>query len=179
MELKLATEIDTPQELLAIWNEFRREVKSLLESVSNEKFLERPSNRWSLSEVGEHLYLSQMNIARTLPIVLAKKFGEDTDEQESLDYEKMRNYFLKPTGVKNPESVAPTHIYSKEEVFSLLDKSQKKLENVLENKTKSELQKRGMEHPFFGLLNMFNFLWVLCLHEHSHLVAIRERVLSS
>lgn len=54
----------------------------------------------------------------------------------------------------------------------------KKLEEVTKTRTKEDLQKRGMEHPYFGVLNMFNFLWVLALHEHSHLVAVRERVSS-
>ncbi len=178
MQLKLPTEFQSPKEIVSMWNEFRNEVKTLLSSITEKQLLEKPTGRWSLSEVGEHLYLSQMNLARSIPIVLVGKFGESTNEQRDLDYEKIQSYFLKPSGVKNPDSVTPLNQYLQKELFDLLDKSQKKLEDVTKNRTKEELQKRGMEHPYFGVLNLFNFLWVMGLHEYSHLVAIRTRISS-
>lgn len=177
MELKLATELHSPLEILELWKSFRKEVLDLLKNIPEEKLLERPTGRWSLSEVAEHLYLSQWNIARPIPIVLAGKFGEDTDEQPSLEYERIRDSFYKPTGVKNPDTVQPLNNYQYDKLVEILKKSEQKLEDALKGRTKAELQKRGMPHPILGVLNLFNFLWVMCLHEHSHLAAIRQRTL--
>jgi hypothetical protein len=176
MELKLANEFDSPSGILELWKGFRKEVIELLQNVSEESLCFRPEGRWSLSEVAEHLYLSQLNVARPVPIVLAGKFGQDTDEQPDLQYQKIRDTFYKPTGVKNPTAVAPLNNYKFSELLPFLQKSEKKLEDALKGKTKTELQKRGMPHPILGVLNLFNFIWVMALHEHSHLVAIRERV---
>lgn len=176
MEIKTAPEYKTIDEILTLWKYFREDVKICLNKTPDSVFTTVPEpGRWSISEVGEHLYLTQWNIARTAPIILGKKFGSDTDEQANLDYEKMLKYFFKPTGVKNPESVAPLSKYGKQELFDLLDKAEKKLDTVLKGKEKADLQKRGLEHPYFGLLNLFNFIWVMALHENSHLVALKER----
>jgi len=175
MNLKLATELNSPQEILEMWKGFRLEVLDLLGKISQEKLLERPPGRWSLSEVAEHLYLSQWNLARPIPIVLAGKFGQDTDDQKDLDYVKIRDSFYRPTGVKNPDTLQPLNNYPYEKLVEILNKSEKKLEEALQGKSKTELQKRGMQHPILGILNLFNFTWVMCLHEYSHLIAIRER----
>lgn len=140
MQLKLATDFPTPQEMVSMRGEFRNEVKSLLSQVLEHKLLERPIGCWSLSEVGEHLYLTQMNFAHSLPIVLAGKVGE-LDEQKNLDYKKIRNYFFKLSRVKNPESVAPLNNYSQGELFPLLDKSQKKIRRGYKNSNQRRLTK--------------------------------------
>ncbi|NBU98775.1 MAG: hypothetical protein EBS19_11300 [Spirochaetia bacterium] len=72
--------------------------------------------------------------------------------------------------------MSPLNNYSLSELTPLLEKSMKKLEENLSGKTKTELEVRGVEHPAFGLLNLFNFLWVMSLHEGLHSFAIKERV---
>ncbi|MCB1178846.1 MAG: DinB family protein, partial [Leptospiraceae bacterium] len=173
MNFALAKDMKSPQEIVELWKAIRIETISWLNKVPDDKFQERPTNRWSISEVAEHLYLSQWTTARPLPIILAGKFGEDVGPQPNLEYEKIRETFSKPSGVKNPEVVNPLNNYSKEEIFALLEKSEKKMEDALKGKKREDLEKRGIPHPFFGLLNNFNFFWVMALHEYSHLVAIK------
>lgn len=175
MELKTAEEFKSTEELFEYWKSFRAEVKEVLKRIPADKFTISPPGRWSISEVAEHLYLTQYNISRTIPIVYAGKFGFETDEQKFLHYEKIRDYFFRPSGVKNPDAVAPLNKYSLEQILLLLDEAELKMEKSLKNKEKSALQKRGFTHPYFGILNLFNFLWVMSLHEHSHLVALKER----
>jgi hypothetical protein len=176
MEIKIAKDMKSPMEIAELWKHFRLETVELLKKVPADKFRERPENRWSIAELGEHLYLSQWTVARPLPIILVGKVGENVGSQPDLDYVKIKSYFSAPSGVKNPEAVQPLNNYTLEELLPLLKKSEDKLWEVLEGKTKEDLEKRGLKHPYFGLLNMFNFSWVMCLHEYSHIVALRERV---
>lgn len=176
MSVKLPTELNTAEEILQIWKENRKTVLENLDSINEETLLTRPDGGWSLSEVAEHLYLTQLNIARVLPAVLSGKVGSPVGKQEDLDFRKMRIGLARPTGFKNPENLSPLKNYPRTELYSLLDKSDKKLTENLRGKTKPELEVRGLEHPAFGLLNLFNFLWVMALHEGLHSYAIRQRV---
>jgi len=176
LELKTALEYETPNEIFQFWKKVRKEVVDCLKKTPQAEFTKSPATgRWSISEIAEHLYLTQFNIARMMPIVMSKKIGDELDEQANLQYEKIRDSFLKPTGIKNPENVSPLNKYSLEEVLELLEKSEKKIESSVQKFSKSDLQKRGFDHPILGPLNIFNWLWVLALHEHSHLVALQER----
>jgi hypothetical protein len=176
MKTKLPPEIDSIDEILGIWKANREMALESLESVTPSELTMRPEGGWSLSEVGEHLYMTQWNVGRMIPGLLAGKFGSPTGEQLDLDFRKMRVGLARPTGFKNPENLAPLHNYSLEDLRPLLEKSEKKLFEAVQGKPKADLQKRGVEHPAFGLLNLFNFLWVMALHEGLHAFAIKERV---
>lgn len=176
MKTKLPPEIDSIEEILDIWKSNRKIALEFLGSVSEIELKQRPENGWSLSEVGEHLYLTQWNVARMIPGLLAGKFGSPTGEQTDLDFRKMRIGLSRPTGFKNPENLSPLQNYTLMELTPLLEKSENKLIEGLRDKKKIELQKRGVEHPAFGLLNLFNFLWVMALHEGLHANAIKTRV---
>ncbi|MCB1141344.1 MAG: DinB family protein [Leptospiraceae bacterium] len=177
MKKKTPTEMAHPDEIVEIWQTNRKQILEILDSISDEDLLKEPEGGgWSISEVLEHIYLSQWNIVRSVPVVLNKKFGMDTDEQPDLDYRKMAIGLSRPSGFKNPEVVAPLNKFKKDELKALLEKSEKKMLDVLKNKTKEDLTKRGMEHPAFGTLNLFNYLWVMSLHEGLHLYAIKKRV---
>ncbi len=176
MKTKLPPEIDSIEEILDIWKSNRKIALEFLGSVSDVEIKQRPENGWSLSEIGEHLYLTQWSVARMIPGVLAGKIGSPTEEQIDLDFRKMRIGLSRPTGFKNPENLTPLQNYSLKELIPLLEKSESKLNEGLREKSKTELQKRGVEHPAFGLLNLFNFLWVMALHEGLHANAIKSKV---
>lgn len=177
MKILLPTEYQNPKELLELWSQIRNQTLDAFSQISESDFVKIPKeNRWTLSQVGEHLYLTQASVAKTIPIVLAKKFGEDMDAQEFLDYAQIKVQLSQPMGVKNPEIVEPKNHYSQSEIISLLAQSHSKLTAVSQNRTKGELQSRGLKHPFFGMLNLFNWIWVMALHENSHLSAIHERI---
>jgi hypothetical protein len=176
MKEKLPTELNSAEEILQIWKTNRKEATDHLTLLNDDELKARPEGKWSISEVGEHLYISQWNVARMIPAVLSSKIGFDVGEQKDLDFRRMRIGLAKPTGFKNPENFSPLNNYSLSELNPLLEKSMKKLEENLIGKTKSELEVRGVEHPAFGPLNLFNFLWVMSLHEGLHSFAIKDRV---
>jgi len=176
MKEKLPTELSSSEEILEIWRANRKEANDYLTLLNDDELKMRPEGKWSISEVGEHLYISQWNVARMIPAVLSAKIGFEVGQQNDLDFRRMRIGLAKPTGFKNPEKMSPLNNYSLSELTPLLEKSMKKLEENLSGKTKTELEVRGVEHPAFGLLNLFNFLWVMSLHEGLHSFAIKERV---
>lgn len=142
-----------------------------------DEFTKSPEEgRWSISEVGEHLYITEWNIARSVPIIMSGRgnalFAGYTKEP---DYRMIKVTLMKPSGVKNPPSVSPLHKYSFEELLPLLNKAESKLEESINKYSKEELMKYKMEHPYFGDLHIFDFIWVMGMHENSHLAALKKR----
>ena len=176
MKTKIPTEIENIDEIVELWKSNRLTTLEYLQKVSEEELLKRPEGGWSLSEVGEHLYLTQLNIARMIPVALGGKVGFPSQAQNDLDFRKIRVGLSRPTGFKNPENLSPLNNYPLSELLSRLTDAEKKLINNLKDKTKGDLEKRGVEHPAFGPLNLFNFLWVMSLHEGLHAYAIKQRV---
>lgn len=177
MDFKLPTECDTPVEVFSMWKHFRKEVIECLKKTPAPEFTKSPEEgRWSISEVGEHLYLTQWNIARAIPVILSGRgnalFTGYTTEP---NYRMIKVTLMKPTGVKHPPAVAPLSKYSFEELLPLLNKSEAKLEETILKNTKEKLMKYKMEHPYFGDLHLFDFIWVMGMHENSHLAALKKR----
>ena len=177
MQILLPSEYNSPKEIMELWKHFRQLVLNSIKNVPNDKFIEVPEpNRWSLSEVVEHLYITQKSLSRTFPIVMAKKFGIDfTGYEVEHNFKLIRRSLMKPTKVKNPPSVSPLNKYSYEELLPLLNESESKMIEFTNKWQKEDLLKRAMEHPIFGNLNLFDYLWVMTMHERSHLTALEER----
>ncbi|MBK8399416.1 MAG: DinB family protein [Leptospiraceae bacterium] len=177
MEIKYPTECVDSKEVFSMWKQFRKEVIECLKKTPVSEFTKSPEEgRWSISEVGEHLYLTQWNIARSVPIILSGRgnalFNGYSQEP---DYRMIKVTLMKPSGVKHPPSVAPLSKYSFEELLPLLMKAETKLEETLLKNTKENLMKYKMEHPYFGDLHIFDFIWVMGMHENSHLAALKKR----
>lgn len=177
MDIKYPTECSDSKEVFSMWKNFRKEVIECLKKTPADQFTISPEEgRWSISEVGEHLYITQWNIARAVPIILSGRgnalFGGYTKEP---DYRMIKITLMKPSGVKHPPAVAPLSKYSFEELLPLLNKAESKLEDTLLKHTKEELMKYKMEHPYFGDLHIFDFIWVMGMHENSHLSALKSR----
>lgn len=176
MELKTSLEYDNIHEVLDFWKEVRSEVLSKLKLVPDELFFTRNiENTWSVGELSEHLYLSQLSVVKLIKPVLKKKIGVQVGEQSDLDYQNILHAFEKPSGRKNPENVSPRQKYPKNEIIVLLNETERKLEKNLDGLTKLELQERGFEHSILGILNLFNWIWVMSLHEYSHLISLKEK----
>jgi hypothetical protein len=177
MEILLPTEYNEPKEVFELWKYFRKQVVACLEKTPADIFIVNPDpTRWSISEVAEHLYITQFNLSRSFPIVMAGKFGEDFKGYEKeMNYAIIRRTMMKPTKIQNPKSVSPLNKYSYSELIPLLNDSESKMEKFVNKYSKEQMQSRAMEHPIFGFLNVFDFFWVMTMHEKSHLTAIEER----
>ncbi|MCB1160576.1 MAG: DinB family protein [Leptospiraceae bacterium] len=177
MILKLSNELPAIEDVLEQWKTIRSEVLKTLEQVPEHFFTYKPEgNPWSISLLMEHIYLSQLNSVRPFPAVLSGKFGSDCPKDYTQKYSSIFEALQKPSGVKNPENVAPKNQYSREEIKELLKKAEDKMLSVCKNKTRTELEKRGYEHPIFGFLHLFDWLWLMGLHEYSHLIGLQKRL---
>jgi hypothetical protein len=161
----------TAEDFLSVWRENRSELISFIQKLPEDQFAKAPaSGGWSASEIAEHLYLTQWNLARSLPIVLGGKFGKDKAELKSdLRYETLSKLLIRPRGAKNPIEVGPKGGMDKAATLESLQKSMDKLDKAVSSKTKDQLQSRGMDHPFFGAISMFDWLWVMTNHEATHI----------
>ena len=176
MKAKLAPEYSDPKELLELWKSYRKEILECIQITPDSEFTTTPKlGGWSISEIAEHLYLTQRTIALGIKGVLSGKFGFDCDSQPNLSYREIRASLSKPRGVKNPDSLTPLSKYSKLEAIEKLNKSEELLEKVVAGFKKEDLVKRGMTHMIFGDLNLFNFIWTMPLHENYHLYAMKQK----
>ncbi|MCB1192793.1 MAG: DinB family protein [Leptospiraceae bacterium] len=176
MEFKTALEYQNVEEILDLWKEIRKEILLNIEATPEDMFFVRTiENKWSVGELAEHLYLTQLNVVKMLKPVLRKKIGSDIGPQPELEYQKILEGLMRPSGVQNPPSVSPKQNFQKNEIMILLQETESNLSKNLEGLNKDELQKRGFEHPIFGNLNLLNWVWVMALHEYSHLISLKEK----
>lgn len=169
--------VQSVDEIASVWKENRTDLVRLLAGIPEEDFQTRPpSGGWSPSEVAEHLYLSQNNLARSIPIVMAGKFGKDRSEfNENPPYDKIFNMVSKARGVKNPVEVGPKGGMDKVTTLSSLEKSEQKLFKGTSGQSVESLRSRGMDHPFFGPISMLDWIWVMTNHEFAHINALKEK----
>lgn len=173
---RFPVEVDSPDEFIQVWKENRSELVKFIDAMPEDRFIAKPEKGWSASEVAEHLYLTQWNLARSIPVVLGGKFGLDASQlKEDLRYETLFKLVSKPRGAKNPEDVGPKGGMDKKMAIESLQKSMDRFEKNLSGKTKADLKSRGMEHPFFGPISLFDWLWVMSNHEYSHITAIFQK----
>lgn len=174
--LKTPPEIQDPQELYLEWEKVRQEAIKIIEKIPAEKFRQRLSDKsWSASELTEHLYLSQFQLARLIKAVLAGKLGQNSDSFPKLDYQRIQIAQAKPKGAKNPKSVGPSGNWEKGDALSSLNKAMNRLKKNMHKKTAAELRYRGFDHPFFGPMNLLDWIWTMILHEKGHLVALSQK----
>ena len=164
-----------PEEYTDIWREVRRDVLAVLEGIPESEFKTRPTDgSWSASDIGEHLYLTQFSFARAIPIVLAGKFGTDMGADTS-KHDYMYERGKSPQGIKNPKSVTPSGTWDLGKIRDSLQKSMDRMRGNLAGKTAGQLRTRGMEHEIHGMINLMEWVWVLTLHENSHLQALQAK----
>ena len=110
-------------------------------------------------------------------MVLKGKFGfdmsEETRPKEEVD--RFYNMVKEPQGVKNPDQVTPGGTWDREKTLSSLESSRDKMLKGVRGKTPRELSARGMTHAIKGDINLLEWLWVLTLHENSHLQAMEKK----
>jgi hypothetical protein len=166
------SEIKSIGEVIGVWHENRAELVTFIQNLAEARFFEKPSKGWTASEIAEHLYLAQWSLARTIPIVLAGKFGKDRTELKNLEYKTAFEFVSQPRGAQNPVEVGPKGGMTRENALSSLETSMRKLDKNLEGRSVDQLRSRGMDHPFFGPISIFDWLWVMTNHEYSHANAL-------
>jgi len=172
MEIKEAPDYSTVEELTDSWKQIRKELLFFIEALPEETFSQHRDDHWSFSKVCEHLYLSQLPVG----IIIKKLLKSPPEHAAAPDYSELKARLLAEKNVKNPDIVSPAHEYSREEIKSHLEKSEAKMLSSLQGLQKADLAARTLEHPLAGKVSLFDWLWIMVLHEKRHLEIMRRRV---
>lgn len=173
MKIEIAPAYSTVEELAQLWQKVRSELLEFLLPIQDEKFTESFSEHWSIAATAEHLYLSQR--VTVLSINKAKNSAIQESTPESVDYEKLQFNIVNGARIKNPDVVQPGKLFSKTEILYKLKVAEDNLLKSLKEERKDKLTQKSVIHPFAGKLNLFDFIWVMILHEYRHLKIMKER----
>jgi hypothetical protein len=165
----------TTQDYLEAWQGLRQELLEFFNAHAAD-FNKKPADgSWSMAENAEHLYLVNFFLARSIPIVLAGKFGKDMNAPEKIDYSGLQSTLTRGRYV-NPEAVAPQSDWSLEEARLKLDQAMQRLEKSLAGQSADRLRSRGYDHPLQGTVNLMQYLWIQIQHEEMHLKIMRQKL---
>jgi len=173
MELSAPTQAEV-SEYVAGWQSVRKDLVGFLEGHRDE-FSRRPDDgSWTIAENAEHLYLTQFFLARSIPIVLAGKFGQDFSGSPTADYKAMAGKFVRGAA-RNPEAVTPQGKWTCEEALLKLTDAMTRFEKSVRGRQRDELLKRGYEHPIQGPISLMEWIWMMIRHENMHMQIMREK----
>ena len=147
-----------------------------LENLSEGDFTRPAESGWNAAEIADHIYLSQWNFARTIPIIAKGRAGEDTSNIEPVRYGLITRGLNRPRGVKNPDNLSPVEPPDRPTTLANLNKAMDKLRKSLDGRTDEELRNRGAQHPYFGLVPLGVYIWAMALHERMHFRALRAKM---
>ena len=170
------TQVKSPDEMLQQWKEFRKQVVDYLKSIPESEFQAAPEGGgWSPSQIAEHLYLTQWNMARAVPAILGGKVGLDGSECVTIDYDSVEGEVLATGNADAPEVVIPSQNWDLTTSLEHLQKAMDKAEKGVTGKTREQLEARGIPHAIFGPVNLMDWMWIQAYHEIRHLNALKRK----
>jgi len=171
MEIQTPDEFTDVDSLLGFWKTVRKNLSDNLNRISPEDFIRIPEKGWSFSQLAEHLYLSQIAVSF---IVTKSRLSEIVPQKP--DYQEIIHTYLTKKGMPNPSEVGPKNNYPKDRILSLLGKVDKKLHEAAVKAGTDELRQKGWTHPYAGDISVFDFIWLMALHEYSHYENLLKRL---
>jgi uncharacterized damage-inducible protein DinB len=149
--------------------EIREEILQSVVGLTDFQLNEKPSGKWSLMQVLEHLYLLERLIVHQMSKVMLSEVEtviEDKPIQRAID---RTNKFEAPSYIA-PSDDFTTFSTMKEK----LDKSRSALEAFLVDADEEKMLKRSFPNPVFGPLNLKQWVEFIGWHEKRHLAQIEE-----
>lgn len=142
--------------------------------LSEAQFTRYLSNKWSVAEVMQHLYLSARPVARLMagPREVFLQWG--IAEAPSRTYDEIASQYAKvlTTGAKAPSSMSPRPEdmqVSKQVVMDRFTGVYQTLVDTLAQWTDQELDAYSIPHPALGKLTVREMLYFTSLHTRHHL----------
>ncbi|MEM5017241.1 DinB family protein [Metabacillus indicus] len=148
----------------------REELIRETEQMTDEQLNKKPSQDvWSPGQILDHLYLMETVITGGLKHVLMN--GEKKEASEK----PLQLVIDRSRKVPAPENLKPAEgPFSKEELFSKLDRSRRELINFAETAPEQELEEKAMKHPHLGDLSLKQWIEFIGYHEKRHLLQLLE-----
>ncbi|MGD6796617.1 DinB family protein [Metabacillus indicus] len=148
----------------------REELIRETEQMSDEQLNMKPSQDvWSPGQILDHLYLMETVITGGLKHVLMNGEKKEASEKPlELVIDRSRK-------VPAPENLKPAEgPFSKDELFSKLDRSRRELINFAETAPEQDLEAKAMKHPHLGDLSLKQWIEFIGYHEKRHLLQLLE-----
>lgn len=150
--------------------------------LSESQFAWQPTaGQWSVVEILQHLALVEEANGKLCSMMLKKAVDEhlpqDTSPDASVmdDMERLKQHLTDRTNkVPAPERVQPLHRCSGAEVLVRLKVSREKLREIVSQLSAYDLTRLKWPHPFFGDMNLYEWIMMIGLHESRHTRQIEE-----
>jgi uncharacterized damage-inducible protein DinB len=149
--------------------EVREQVLKSVIGLTDSQLNEKPSGKWSIMQVLEHLYLLERLIVHQMSKVML------SDEETAIE-DKPIELIIDRTNKFN----APSYVTPSDEFMTLttiqekLLKSRSALEAFLVDADEEKMLKRTIPHPVFGPFHLKQWVEIIGWHEKRHLVQIEE-----
>jgi hypothetical protein len=132
--------------------------------------------QWSIGEILHHLVLMEnlvtMLLEKQVPRAKDRGIGADASTGSlihSLDQFPIETVIDKLTA---PQSVVPAHGKTRDELLALLSDSRAKLLRAISAADGIDLSQMHFPHPYFGRLDMYQWILFVGRHERRHIAQI-------
>ena len=165
--------------VLAALDESRHSLEQAVHDVDLGKRAQRPApDRWSLSEVLEHVSLAEANftawIASGIEKARATGLGREAAERAPLP-EAVRARFADRVNRRTaPERVQPKGEMTAEEAWNAVVEVEQRLKQVLTAADGLALNEVVVEHPTLGPFNIYQWVELMAAHRRRHVEQMRE-----
>jgi hypothetical protein len=167
--------------VLAALDESRHSLEQAAADVDPDKRTLRPApDRWSLSEVLEHLSLAEASftawIASGIEKAKASGLGREAAERAPLPEAVRARLADRVNRRTAPERVQPRGELSVEEAWSAVVEVERRLKEVLVAADGLALNEVVVEHPTLGPFNIYQWVELMAAHRRRHVEQVREIV---
>ena len=165
--------------VLAALEESRRSLQEAAHNVDPDHRALRPApDRWSLSEVLEHVSLAEANftawIASGIDKAKESGLGGEGAQRAPLP-EAVRARFADRVNRRTaPERVQPKGEMTAEEAWNAVVEVEQRLKQVLTAADGLALNEVVVEHPTLGPFNIYQWVELIAAHRRRHVEQVRE-----
>ena len=166
-------------DVLATLDASRKALRDAVEAIPPASRTTRPGpDRWSPVEIVEHLSLVEARFSTVVGGKIADALGAGLDAEgrprEPLP-EKIRTLLGDRTGKRNaPDVAVPSGKMDEHAAWAAADKARAGFRAAVLSANGRALSGVIHEHPFFGPLNVYQWVELIAAHEMRHVAQVRE-----
>jgi cell division protein FtsB len=147
----------------------RKDLELFIEKLDNEVLKLSKESGWTVSEVLEHLYLTEKSIVKGI-VYYANQSEAQKAEEKPLHYVLDRSI-----KIEAPKSILPSgESMTKEQHFEQLGKSREGLLQAIQEIDESKLKQHSFPNAILGPLSLLQWIEFIGLHEQRHILQMNE-----
>lgn len=169
-------------DVLAALDASRQALRESLDAIPPSVRTVRPGpDRWSPVDIVEHLALVEMRFSTVVGGKISDALGaglELEDQTRTPLPEKIRTLLADRTGKRTaPEVAIPSGSMDERAAWAAAEKSRRGFRAAVLSADGRALSRVIHEHPFFGPLNVYQWVELIAAHEMRHVAQVRETAL--